>query len=167
MTKRKLNFICKSCNQPFERPDKKRLHCTDACHFWSKVEKTDTCWLWIAGGHKFGYGEFRESGKLIRAHRFSYELHNGPIKDSKSVLHTCDNPRCVNPNHLYIGTQIENGRDTSIRDRVGTRKLTPSDIPEIRKQLSANEADSQISKKFGVTAACIYSIRSGKTWRYA
>lgn len=167
MTKRKTHFICISCGTPFQRPEKKRLNCSDACQFWANVEKTETCWNWISGGHYFGYGEFRIGRKLIRAHRYSYELHKGLVPDGKSVLHECDNPRCVNPDHLYAGTQTENSRDISVRNRVGGRKLSPVDIPVIRSMLAAGKSCERIGVAFGVTGTCIWFLKHGRTWRYA
>lgn len=161
MTKRKEFFVCKSCKNPFPRPEKKRLHCSVECQFWANVNKTDSCWLWIAGGHKFGYGEFRDNGKLIRAHRFSYELHNGAIPANKSILHHCDNPRCVNPDHLYAGTQAENTRDMIVRDRAGV--LSFSDVADIRMRLAKKESCASIGRAYGVTGACIVLIKNGKS----
>lgn len=91
--------------------------------FWSKVTKTNECWLWDEGSRdKDGYGSFRKSkspgqrrGPVVRAHRFSWELHNGPIPKGLWILHKCDNPPCVNPEHLYAGTRQDNAND--IRDR--------------------------------------------------
>lgn len=100
--------------------------------FMSKVEKTDTCWNWKASCHKIGYGDFRVGKNMRRAHRVSYTLFVGEIPDNKKVLHKCDNRRCVNPDHLFLGTQKDNmidmikkGRDASKRkiDRVGISAL--------------------------------------------
>ena len=166
MSKRREFFVCKGCNSKFPRPEVKSWYCSVECQFWSNVNKTDSCWLWNAGGHKFGYGEFRSHGKLIRAHRFSYELHNGEIKNNMSVLHTCDNPKCVNPAHLYLGTQVENCRDTALRNRVGGRKLKPYDVIDIKNRLSKNETCASISKSYKVTQECINLIKLGKTWNH-
>lgn len=90
--------------------------------FWMKVHKTPTCWLWIASHNGNGYGMFYAS-KRVYAHRFSYELHIGPIPQSMHVLHNCDNPSCVNPSHLWIGTNVDN-----IHDRMNKgRGLTTSE----------------------------------------
>jgi hypothetical protein len=166
MTKRMAFFTCRGCRKDFPRPDEKRLYCSLECQFLTNVRKTEDCWLWEAGTHKFGYGEFRSRGVLYRAHRFSYELAFGPIGPGVEVLHTCDNPRCVNPDHLYIGSQADNGRDTAVRDRVGTRKLTPSDVHEIRHLIDRGDSLASIARTYGVSGTCIGWIKTGKNWKY-
>lgn len=86
--------------------------------FWSKVQKTETCWLWTgeASSH-FGYGRLHVNGRRTRAHRYSWELHNGAVPEGKFLLHSCDNPRCVRPEHLRVGTQRENMADKTARGR--------------------------------------------------
>jgi hypothetical protein len=75
------------------------------------------CWIWEAACLKSGYGIFRLPHRTMLAHRFSYELANGPILDSQKVLHRCDVPSCVNPNHLFVGTNADNMRDMIDKDR--------------------------------------------------
>lgn len=89
--------------------------------FWSRVNKTSTCWLWTMGTDKDGYGKIssgkRQNRKHMRAHRVSYELYKGAVPDGMFVCHTCDNPSCVNPEHLFLGTAFDNNRDTINKGR--------------------------------------------------
>jgi hypothetical protein len=85
--------------------------------FWEKVKKTDGCWIWIGSRVSEGYGLFMVNGKRRTAHRFSWEFHNGEIPQGINVLHRCDNPPCVNPEHLFLGDQEDN-----IRDMMGKRR---------------------------------------------
>jgi len=91
--------------------------------FMSKVQKTDDCWIWIGSHNNHGYGKmmYPRKGEFIYAHRLSYILHKGEIPDGLLVLHKCDNPLCVNPSHLFLGTQLDN-----VHDAIHKGRLDPS-----------------------------------------
>lgn len=117
----------------------------DIERFWSRVNKSDgvdACWLWTGKPHKDGYGVFGIGKKLYLAHRVSYEIANREIPSGLNVLHSCDNPPCCNPAHLFLGTQLDNVRDRDQKGRGnpsrgeknGNAKLTDAQIESIRTQ---------------------------------
>ena len=85
--------------------------------FWAKVDKSGDCWLWTASKTKEGYGYFRFDGAMRKAHRMSWLLTNGEIPEGMLVCHTCDNPSCVNPKHLWLGTNRDNMDDMNAKGR--------------------------------------------------
>ena len=151
---------------------------TLAERFWAKVDKRgpNECWEWQGYKIPAGYGQIREGvggSRNLRVHRVSWELANGcPIPTGKFVCHHCDNPSCVNPAHLWIGTNADNQRDMVNKGRSGrgarTRnsKLTEQDVHEIRQMLSRDILQRVIAKKYGVTRATISKIKTGETWAW-
>ena len=79
--------------------------------FWAKIKWTPSCWVWVGAKNKKGYGNFNVDGKYVAAHRHSWKLEYGPIPVAKWVLHKCDNPSCVRPDHLFLGDVLVNNRD--------------------------------------------------------
>ena len=94
--------------------------------FWSRVRKTDTCWLWTGVLDNHGYGRMKINDKSTGAHRYSYMIHKGKIGDGLFVCHTCDNPACVNPSHLYAGTAADNANDRGVRGRTARGDKSPT-----------------------------------------
>lgn len=141
--------------------------------FWGKVEKTETCWLWTAGKDKDGYGKFRVSKKHYRAHRFSWELHFGPVPLATSVLHKCDNPPCVNPDHLFLGSNADNmaDRDRKGRQAFGERQggavLTDSKVSSIRTMYGTGKfLQKDLARMFGISTAQMGKIVNNEFWRH-
>lgn len=96
----------------------KRRHGPLVERFWRAVDKTGACWNWTGSVNTWGYGQIRdEDGKYTTAHRISYRLAHGSIPPGQSVLHRCDNTRCVNPEHLFLGSQADNMADKTAKGR--------------------------------------------------
>ena len=146
--------------------------------FWPKVAKTSGCWLWTASVDKDGYGQLgsdgnRASRTMLKAHRVSWELANGPIGGGLAVLHRCDNPPCVNPDHLFLGTNQDNIDDMNRKRRNVFHRRNPSlklsngQVDAIRTRRSNGERLSSIAEDFGVTQGTVSRIANGLRRREA
>jgi len=139
--------------------------------FWSHVDKSGECWLWMATTYPAGYGQFYNPAlkKKVGAHRFSYELEFGTIPALLCVLHRCDNRLCVRPDHLFVGTKADNSRDAQHKGRLVRgdvshwAKLREVDVHRIRESRESNEALAGI---FGVDPSTIRYARTRKTWKH-
>jgi hypothetical protein len=138
--------------------------------FWSKVDKSGECWTWT--GAKLGaYGGFHMNGKVIGSHRVAYTLAHGEIPDGYHVLHRCDNPVCVNPDHLFTGTPKVNMADKvqKNRQRKGERvpghRLTEHDVAEIRDRFAKGESKASLARRYEVGWSTIRDVVCGVTWR--
>lgn len=141
--------------------------------FWAKVDKSGECWEWTGTRQYSGYGVLRIHGKSIRAHRFAWELENGPIPPGMVVMHICDNPRCVRHSHLKLGTQIENVGDRGSKNRQSRgatnsrAKLTEADVTEIRRRFAHEHITKEsLAADYGVDGSTIGAIVLRKTWRH-
>jgi hypothetical protein len=135
----------------------------------SKINKTGDCWLWTSATTIKGYGVIRIKQKIYYAHRVMYILYNGAIPDGLDVRHKCRN-KCVNPEHLEIGTRSQNCQDM-IRDgtdchgeRSPTAKLTAEQVLEIRRRF--NESTIDLAKEFGVGRWTIREIITRRSWKH-
>jgi hypothetical protein len=140
--------------------------------FWKKVEKTNGCWRWPGSKSEKGYGRLKTKGKIFLIHRLSYEFHNGPIPEGMCVLHTCDNPECANPNHLFLGTRGDNNRDRNKkgRDARGEKNnmaiLSEMDVKKIRGLLIKGISKKALALEFGTHLSTIYLIANRKIWKH-
>ncbi len=142
--------------------------------FHAKYRKTKTCWLWTASTNTKGYGQIRDTinGKNVAAHRLSYEIHIGLIPKGLQVCHTCDKPPCVNPTHLFLGTNELNHADKVAKGRArGPRgekspkaKLTRDQVAEIRRRVNAGEMQKDVALDYPVGKRQISYIMTRSSW---
>jgi len=97
--------------------NKMSKHMSYEQRFLQKVNKTDSCWIWTGATNSRGYGSFRFNGKSVLSHRFSYQHFNGNIPEGMLICHRCDVPVCVNPEHLWVGSQLDNSNDKYAKNR--------------------------------------------------
>lgn len=153
---------------------------SDMDRFMSKVDKVDSgCWEWNASRTPLGYGQFRFRGTRELSHRVSWMLFKGDIPPDTSrygtmgVLHKCDNPCCVNPDHLFVGDQSANSSDSVSKERWGKRGLTgeahgrallsESDVRAIR---ASDESIRNIAKRYGISPGAVQHIRKRRSWQH-
>jgi hypothetical protein len=142
--------------------------------FWAKVEKTDGCWLWRGAKSSGGYGCIGWDGKIVGAHRASWLLRHGIIPGGLHVLHKCDTPACVNPAHLFLGTNLDNMKDRNAKgrcrsrglpgDRAARRKLASVDVIDIRAMVADGVQQKDVARIYGVHKATVNDLVLRKTW---
>ncbi len=147
----------------------------DKCEtrFWEKVTK-GKCWEWQGCLNNLGYGQAWNGSKVVLAHRLSYEMHRGPIPAGLCVCHSCDNPKCVNPAHLWTGTRSENMRDRLAKGRANIRrgeahpdtKLTDAKVIELRNRYANGESPLVLAAESGTTGDGIRGMLAGRTWAH-
>jgi hypothetical protein len=182
---RERGELCQHCKlRPPSRPG--RPYCSKACSNSSRLVplaerflqyykpgKPDACWLWLGTIHHAGYGIIGDEKQRQRtAHRLSYELKYGAVPEGKNVLHKCDNPPCVNPAHLFLGTVQDNNEDKRLKGRHGfgethpRAKLTTADVRTIRARYANEGGGNELAATYGVTRDTIYDIVYRRRWTH-
>ncbi len=190
---------CEECGVTFTKERResstqwaRRTYCSNRCHlssmkkkqerpaeerFWEYVNvgAQDECWLWTGIENSNGYGRFVYKNKHRLAHRFIYELRFGQIPRRMNVCHRCDNRKCVNPGHLWLGTQSDNIADAVSKgrlrapntrgDRNGNSVLTWAKVRTVREMHARGMRKIDIAKHFGVSAATVGYITNNMTWK--
>lgn len=147
---------------------------TEEERFWHYTYKTDGCWVWNGCRTDFGHGIIATANGNIGAHIYSYRLHRGDFQSGLDVCHHCDNPWCVNPEHLFLGTQADNNHDRHKKGRTvsqhGTEnpaaKLNDDKVREIRRLRAAGTPVVEIARMFGVTSYPVWGIVTGRYWKH-
>lgn len=176
---------CAACGEPFVRKFGAQKFCSTGCsherrngspedRFWASVRRggPQECWEWFKHTGRGGYGMLGIKKRIVLAHRFSWELHAGhAIPEGMCVCHRCDNPACVNPAHLWLGTITDNNRDRAVKGRSRNQngemnsmsKLTAADVKEIRR-LRGQMQQQAVAERFGISRPHVSEIWSGKVW---
>jgi len=170
--------MCDRCYDRWlrNRTEEERYRPTTQERWESKFERgaPEECWLW-RGGLSKGYGSFHVSSKRgrVKAHAYAVELATGVrCPRGQGALHRCDNPPCVNPNHIYYGTQKQNSADMVERSRhpVGERRpnsrMTADQVVNIRERFAAGETFTQLKKEFGISSGRLSNIVNGHAWKH-
>lgn len=151
--------------------------------FWPKVNKTETCWFWTgAADSKWGYGSLYHEDRVHLAHRVSWMLFRGPIPEGMDVCHKCDTPPCVNPDHLFIGTRLDNMRDCSFKGRhflqknpsrarrgeqCHKSKFITGEVIAIRAIYAHGGIGlTRLSRAYGISKSAMHSIVTRKSWAH-
>ena len=159
---------CIICGLPFSRKNPRQTGCGPRCRLLSKIEKSDSCWLWMAARNNFGYGMTSIGKRQMGAHRAAWILFRGEIPSGLRVLHKCDTPACINPDHLFLGTDQDNADDKRAKgrlplgERLHNAKLTVDAVRAIRR---SNLTDGELARIYGVGVSTVQHARDGRHWR--
>jgi hypothetical protein len=165
----------RTCSRQCNGAVSSKMNSNQASDFEANFEKTEGCWEWKTTLPSSRYPRFMLRYKHNQAHRFSYEYYKGPIPDGLMVCHSCDNRHCVNPEHLWLGTQADNLADMAAKGR--GHKLPPlhseaHPLSKITKETAlAIRSDARIAKDiaadYGVSKSLVWGIKKGTHWKYA
>ena len=140
--------------------------------FWRKVDKSGVCWVWTGARQGNGYGQLTRDRAHHLAHRFSWAMHHGAIPGGVDVCHKCDNPSCVRPDHLFLGSRLDNMQDAMKKGRIpgGERHyaalLDDDRVREIRRRLAAGEGPAAVGRAMGLEMKHVSLVGRGKRWKH-
>lgn len=141
--------------------------------FDAMLDKSGDCWLWLGRASRDGYGRYRYAGKQGMAHKYAWERVNGPVPDGLILRHSCDTPACCNPSHLLLGTQADNMRDKTERDRQakgsdnGMSILTEAQVLELRARYKFRVCTYlMLADEFGLSKDTVQKAVRGIYWRH-
>jgi Autographiviridae endonuclease len=179
--RRRKSRECKKCGEPFVGKGVKREFCSTKCKLLGNIKKINGCWEWQGKLHPNGYSctTTYETEKREHTHRISFRVFKGEIPEGICVCHSCDNRKCINPEHLFLGTHKDNSQDALKKGRLensklikargeknGSSKLTDEQVREIRKELENGVKGAKVARKYGVSSSIVYVIRDRKTWKH-
>jgi hypothetical protein len=149
----------------------------DPSRFWARIDTSGECWVWMGSRTRFGYGRFPIRGQYRPAHRIAWEMAHGPIPEGMCVCHTCDNPWCVNVDHLFLGTIADNNADMMKKGRLrnnprrGMRHprshLTDAQVREMRVRYAAGDTTlATLATEYGVGETAAFKIVNRRNWKH-
>lgn len=140
------------------------------------VDEKTGCWNWVRARDSDGYGHFVLNGRWQKAHRYAYERVHGPLAAGLKACHRCDNPPCVNPAHIFAGTNSDNMKDATRKGRAkapvftgeahGMAIVTEAEVLEIRRRRAAGERRVDVARRIGISPELTYRIEKRKIWRH-
>jgi len=178
--------LCIVCKSPITRSSSNERFCSRTCYlafppliesarFWSRVDKTESCWVWRGKKNVRGYGQFWAAAQRLElAHRTAWRLIRGPIPVGKLALHKCDNPGCVRPDHIFLGTDLDNSADcrakgrsrSGVGERNGRARLTDAQVEEIRRAyIPGSTRMVDIAREFGISNSHVSQLVNNRQRR--
>lgn len=180
--KTKNSRCCKRCGTGYVGKGIKREYCSTKCKLLGEIKKTKSgCWEWLGDLHPNGYGYTTEyeTRKRTHVHRLSFKIFKENIPKGLYVCHHCDNRKCINPDHLFIGTAKENMQDAKIKGRMDhvklyavkgeknpNSKIKEDDVINIRKEISEGKRCTVLAREYGLSSTVIYKIRDRESWKH-
>lgn len=178
--------VCTICGVSYETTDRHSAYCSLACFCVMKAKKahdpehirarhnrhvdvTPGCWIWTGNKTAKGYGRIGIASRTLLAHRIAYELYVGPIPAGLGVLHKCDNPPCVNPSHLFVGTAKENAEDKARKGRAPRGETHPQakfSEEQVLAMLGDTRPYNEIVAEYGVSKPHLCGLKRGHFWRH-
>ena len=172
--------VCPTCGSTFTPTSYACTYCSAVCKFEAFFARDNVehntnekgCWMWKSSIERKGYGRLRFKKRKLLAHRVSAEKHLGPVPSGLCVLHECDNPLCVNPSHLFLGTKKDNNTDRNVKGRSNPRKgeavryskLTADVVLELRRLYTRSSL--KVAASLGISQATMSDVLTRRTWKH-
>jgi hypothetical protein len=167
-------IACRSCGLPFDRNRAQIIHCSEACCLEDKIDRSPghgphgDCWLWVGALNDSGYGILTFMKRKERAHRPAFRIFCDHAPGNLEVCHSCDNPACVNPRHLFLATHAANVLDMNRKGRQarGEQKSPLSEEQVLAIRRGGRRRLSDLSARYGVSISCIERVATGRRWQH-